>query len=293
MFEASIARDPSSGLGHSGVADVYNLLGWYGVLAPRNSFPKALEAAERTLELDASLAEGWTSRGFAKLFYVWDAPGAEKDFQRAIALNPGYSLAHHWYGEYYLVAGKLERAFEYARRALECDPVNPALYSLMGWLLYIARDSDNSIIQCHKALELDPDLAWANAILGFGLVQLGRSEEAVAAFRRAGSQLGEGLFRAAEGYALAAGGDGVGARAILAELTPGGRFDYVSPCLVGAIHVALGDKESALTYLEKALAERDLHLLFLSTDPIYDSLRADSRYEDLRARIANASGAVS
>jgi len=293
MFEASIAKDPSSGLGHSGVADVYNLLGWYGVLAPRDSFPKALEAAERALELDASLAEGWTSLGFAKLFYVWDGPGAEKDFQRAIALNPGYSLAHHWYGEYYLVAGKLEQAFEYARRALECDPVNPALYSFMGWLLYIARNYDNSIVQCHRALELDPDLAWANAILGFGLVQLGRSQEAVAAFRRAGEQLGEGLFRAAEGYALASGGDASGSRAVLAELAPGGRFGYVSPSLVGVINAALGDKESAFTYLEKALTERDLHLLFLGTDPIYDSLRSDSRYEDLRARIASASGAVS
>jgi serine/threonine-protein kinase len=292
MFEASIARDPSSGLGHSGVADVYNLLGWYGVLAPRDSFPKALEAAERALELDASLAEGWTSRGFAKLYYVWDVPGAEKDFQRAIALNPGYSLANHWYGEYYLVTGRLDQALEYGRRALECDPVNPALYSLLAWFLYVEREYDTSGIQCEMALELDPNLAWANAMLGFGLVKRDRCREAAAAFRKAGEQLGEGLFRAAEGYALAAGGDVAGARAILAELTPGGRFNYVSPCFVGAIHVALGDKESAFTYLEKALAERDLRLLFLSTDPIYDSLRSDSRYEELRARIALATGTI-
>jgi TolB-like protein len=289
MFEASIERDPSSGLGYSGVADVYNLLGWYGVLAPRDLFPRALDAAERAVELDPFLAEGWTSRGFTRLFYVWDGPAAEKDFQRAIELNPGYSLANHWYGEYFLTTGRLDQALDYGRRAIDCDPVNPIAYAYLAWVLYTQRDYENSISQCERGLELDPDLAWAHARLGFGLVKLGRTQEAAAAFRRAGSQLGEGFFRAAKGYALAAGGDVPGARAILAELELSGKFGYVSSALIGAIHAALDDMDSAFQCLEQALPQRDLWLLFLGGDPIYDSLRSDPRYEELRKRIANAS----
>jgi serine/threonine-protein kinase len=291
MFEASIARDPAFSAPHTGIADVYNMLGCYGVLAPRDAFPRALAAAERALELDASLAEGWTSRGFARLFYYWDRTGAEHDFRHAIALNPGYSTAHHWYGEYCLAMGKLEQALEHSRQALECDPVNPVLYALQGWVLYARREYDHAITQCRVALELDPDSAWAHAILGLALVQGNRGMEAAAAFRRADERFGaNGNYRAMEGYARAASGDVAGAQAILAELTATTRQMYVSPYFLGAIHIALDDKVSAFACLERALVERDFWISFLNTDPIYDRLRASSRYEELCARLDTVAG---
>ncbi len=158
-FQEAIENDPNYALAFAGLADSYDLLPRYGFLAPNEGYPEAKEAAIKALELDDTLAEAHASLGYAEVNYDWDWAGGEKEFKRAIELNPGYATAHHWYALYLAASGRLDEATSEIKRAQELDPLSLIINSNLGRILYFARKYDQAIEQFRKTIELDPNFA--------------------------------------------------------------------------------------------------------------------------------------
>ncbi len=285
-FERAIQEDPSFSLAYSGLADSHNLLGFYGFLAPGETFPKAKEAASRALKIDDMIAEAYSSLGFANLYYDWDWQVARKNFQRAIELGPGYATAHHWYAEYLVVMGQMDKAIGEAKLAFEFDPFSLVMNVLEGWVFYYSGRFDQATEQFEKTLDMDRNFAPARFYLGLTYVQKAMYEEAIAEFRRAKDLLGDTLLLdVAVGHAYAAWGKRDEMQKLLGqwELWSGER--YAPPYYVAAMYADIGDKDQSLNWLEKSYAGRDLWLAFVKVDPIWKNLRPDPRFKALLAKM--------
>lgn len=285
-FRQAIQLDPGFALAHAGLADCYVLLPIFGSVAPGQAFPQAKEAAARALELDATLAEAHTSLAYAHASYDWDFEAASRGFERAIALNPGYPTAHQWYGFMLAALGRHREAEAELRRAVELDPLSLVINTDLGMVLYFARRHEAAAEQFRRTLELDPGFAYAHFGLGHADLELGRRDEAVAELRQA-AELSEGspLMQAAYGYALGTSGRAPEARQILADLSARARRGYVEASHFAFLHIGLGEKELALEWLAKACEERSRFVIFLSTWPIYDSLRDEPGWGALVERV--------
>ncbi len=197
-FQRAIAADPNYAIAYAGLADSYTLAGSYGysILPPREAMPKAEAAAAKALAIDDSLAEAHASLGYIKFTYDWDWAGAEEEFKRAIALNPGYDNAHHWYSHELMALGRTDEAMAEARRALELSPSDTVMNEHMGWTYLMARDYDHAIQSARKAIGMDPNFLLAHRVLGLAYEYKGQNDEAIAEFmrgvelvaRRSGSQ---------------------------------------------------------------------------------------------------------
>ncbi|MFN2516591.1 MAG: protein kinase [Pyrinomonadaceae bacterium] len=289
-FQQSIEKDPTFALAYSGLADAYNLLGAQdavtGGVPPTEVMPKAKAAALKALEIDDTLAEAHASLAHVKYYYDRDWPAAEREFKRAIELNPNYPLAHHWYAVYLMSAGRMDEALAQSKRAQELDPLSLPINMTLGWILLIARQYDQSVEQLRKTLEMDPNFIIAHHRLGLVYEQQGKYDQAIAEFRQvlnlsAGKPLG--IASLAHAYALA--GKREEAQKHLAELLEMSKQRYVSPASIAIIYAALGDKDQAFAWLEKADKANDLILVRLKVDPRFDSLRSDPRFVDLVRRI--------
>ena len=170
-FQQAIEKDPGYALAYTGLADCYNLLSLYSALPPKDAMPKAKAAALQALELDESLAEAHNSLAYAKLYYDWDWNGAEKEFRRALELNPNYAIAHHWYHEYLVAMGRFEEGHSQILRAQELDPLSLMISADVGWGFYFARRYDDALEQLRKTLELEPNFVMAHFILGLTYLQ--------------------------------------------------------------------------------------------------------------------------
>ena len=188
-FQQAIEKDPGYALAHTGLADCYNLLSLYSALPPRDAMPKAKAAALQALELDDSLAEAHNSLAYAKLYYDWDWNGAEKEFRRALELNPNYAIAHHWYHEYLVAMGRFEEGHSRILRAQELDPLSLMISADVGWGFYFARRYDDALEQLRKTLELEPNFVMAHFILGLTYLQKRQFEQATAELQQAISSL--------------------------------------------------------------------------------------------------------
>jgi serine/threonine protein kinase/Tfp pilus assembly protein PilF len=285
-FKNAIEKDPSYALAYAGLADAYNILGFYAVRPPRETFPKAKAAALKALELDDTLAEARASLGYAKSCYDWDWLASEKVFKQAIELNPGYPIAHQWYGSTLTMMGRHDEAIAEQRRAQELDPLSVVISASVGWLLYYARRFDEAIEQSRKTLEMDPNFALAHLWLGWAYEQTGRykeaSEEAKKAVTLSG---GSPYYRASLGHAYAQSGMKVEAEKILEELNEVPQRMYVSPYFLAEIYTGLGENEEAFRWLERAYEERANLLVFLKVEPKVDPLRSDPRFQDLLRRM--------
>ncbi len=286
LFERAIARDPGYALAWAGLADAFDLLGFYSVRAPREVFPRAKEAAAKALAIDDGLAEAHSSLAFAKLLFDWDWPGAERSFERTFELNPGYATAHHWYAESLAFRGRHDQAVKRSRIALDLDPLSPIINTLLGWACYYARRHREAIEQLKATLRLDPGFAPAEFWLGLAYEQDAQPEAAAATLasavdhsRRSPMMLAAlGRVRAIQGAARQAG-------EILEELRETARERYVPAYYMAAFHAGGGDHEATLEWLEKALEARDNWLVFLRVDPIWDRLRDDPRFNGLLAEV--------
>ena len=288
-YQQAIERDPNFALAYSGLADAYDLLGVpdaSGAMSPNEAMPKAKAAALKALEIDDTLAEPHVSLAHQKYYYERDWTGAEREYKRAIELNPNYPTAHSWYAVYLMSAGRFEESQGQIKRALELDPLSLPLNMALGWVLLTARQNDQSVDQLRKTLEMDRNFVLTHHRLGLAYEQQGKYDEAITEFKEVlNLTAGKPLGMAALAHAYALSGKRVEAQKLLAELQEQSKVRFVSPATVAAIYVALGEKDEAFTWLEKAEKARDGLLARLKVDSRFDPLRSDPRFTDLVRRV--------
>src|SRR5713226_8632193 len=218
-FEQAIEKDPSYPLAYAGLADSYDILGFYGFSAPRDAFPKAKAAALKALEIDPALSEAHASLAYANFYYDWDWLGAEREYKRSIELNPSYATAHHFYANYLMAMRRHQEALTELEKAQELDPLLLITNAAIAWAFYFARQYDQAIEQCRKTLEMDRDFIVAHAWLGQTYLQKGLFHEAIREFQKA-IELSEGspFYVAMLGHAYAVAGDVSEAQRLLDQL---------------------------------------------------------------------------
>jgi TolB-like protein/DNA-binding winged helix-turn-helix (wHTH) protein/Flp pilus assembly protein TadD len=285
-FELAIQRDPAYALGYAGLADSYNLMADFGGLSPEEALPRAKAAAQRALQLDDTLAEAHASLGWVSMVYDWDWASAERQFQRAIELDPGYASAHQWYAYLLRVSGRGDEALAEARRAQQLDPSSLIISSILGWHHYLAREYDQALVQFQRARQLDPNFARVHSYLGWTYLQQGKFDQAIAELEEAHRLAGTGPARLAElGHAYAVAGRKEQAQKVLRQLHAAAPNRYLEPDLIALIYAGLGERDEAFRWLEKAYAGRSVKLVILKVDPRFDTLRSDPRFADLTRRV--------
>jgi TolB-like protein/DNA-binding winged helix-turn-helix (wHTH) protein/Tfp pilus assembly protein PilF len=288
-FQQAIERDPTYAAPYSGLADCYVLFGSsfdVGGQAPNAVQLKAKAAALKALELDSSLADAHNSIAYVKLTYDWDWTGAEAEFKRSLALNPGYAHGHHWYAHLLLSSGRGEEALTESNRALELDPVSPIINLHLGWHYLYTKQYDRALEQLAKTLELDQDYALAHWYRGLAYEQKKMYPEALREMGRAKDLLPTNLAVQCDiGHVYAVSGDKGSAEKVIAGLKEESAHRYVNQYELGLIYVGLGQSDQAFQSLERAFREHSDMLVYLKVDPRLDSIRSDSRFADLIRRV--------
>ena len=285
-FQQAADKDPNYALAYSGIADTCALFSVYGAGAPQEYLPRAKAAAEKAVELDDSLAEAHASLGLVYNSYFRGAESA-REFDRSIQLDPNYATAHHWYGRLTLVMqGKLDHALVEVKRAYELDPVSPIIHTDVGGVYLMARRYDEAIEQLRGTVQMDPEFYWAHRFLGMALDLKGDTTGALAEFTKAFQLNDDPAGLGFIGHAQARMGHEKEARARLDQMNDAAKRRYVAPYAFALIHLALGDKDQALDWLEKAAQERGLtYFNFIKVDPFLDPLRGDPRFEAVMQKV--------
>jgi TolB-like protein/tetratricopeptide (TPR) repeat protein len=285
-FEQAVSANPNCGLAYAGLADSYNLLGFYGELAPEEARCFARSAATRALQIDHGLAEAHASLAETLFGFDWDATAAEREFKRAIELDPAYPTAHHWYGNFLSALGRHEEAIAEVQQARQLDPLSLVINVWLGVVLHNASKYDKAIQQYERTLELDPNFPMAHAYLGLAYEQTRCFDLAIAAYEKALSLSGGHItIKAMLGHAYAVCGMAEQARQVLRELEAlSGRTHF---CLtnVALIYNGLGERQNALNCLERSYEERCPGMISLQTEPRLSSLRSEPRFQRLMRRV--------
>jgi serine/threonine-protein kinase len=293
-FQQSLARyrealeaDPGYALAWAGLADSYNTLGNTNAMAPAEAYAKAREAAERGLALDPSLADLHASLAYVHRFHDWDWARAERGFQRALELNPGYATGRRWYAQFLSGLGRHAEAIAEAERALESDPLSLVIHTAVGDVLFFARRYERAIAYYRRCVELDPTFGPGHTDMARALEHLGRHEEAIAEFRAGMGRAAGAETPASTGLAtlLAAAGRREEASAMLMQLIERAKTSYVSPYGIASAYAVAGENGMALDWLERAHAQRDGTLVWIKVHPRMDGLRAEPRFRELLARM--------
>ena len=285
-FEEAIQIDSTYGPAYAGLADYY----WSTLdLRPRDSMPNAKKNALKALELDPDLAQAHTELAAIHFFGDWDWAGAEKEFRRALELNPSDAESHRYYSFFLAALGRGNEAQAESRKAQELDPLSISTQVTSGFVLYYAREFDKAIEQCRRALDLDPNSAGAYDCLGSSYLAEGKYEEAIAASEKASKLSSDDpprLVGLARAYALADRKSD--ASGILDQLRQLSRHAYVPSYFFATTYAAMGQSEEALSWLEKAYSDRDVYLVWLKVDSAVDRLRDDTRFKQLLRRVGLA-----
>jgi tetratricopeptide (TPR) repeat protein len=285
-FHRSIDTGVDYAAAYSGLADSYALSGdWeYGILSPQEAFPKAKAAVTRALALDDTLSEAHASLAFIQDLYDWDWASAEKEYKRALALNPSYATAHHWYAWHLIVMGRNDDGIAELRKAESLDPLSLIISADLADALCIAHLYDESVQQSQKTIEMDPHFAVAHYQLGQALARKHMHNEAITEFRRAIELSGGNTtFESNLANAYAVSGRKEEAMKIVHDLESRQSRDSPTDASIALIHVGLGDNDRAMTWLNKAYQARFNPSIL--TRPVFDPLRSDPRFQDLVHRI--------
>jgi serine/threonine-protein kinase len=282
FYESAIARDPGLALAYAGLADAYVAL---RDLPPRETRPKARAAALRALELDNALPEAHTSLAMTRFVFDWDWPEAERAFRRAIELSPEHATAHHWYGLFLMAMGRFDEARAQLKLAYEKDPLSPIIQVNLGRTEFYAGRADLAVVRLQEVVRTEENFAWAHGVLSLAYARSRRFEEAVRSAERARA-LDDGVDAPAwAGYAYAVAGRRKEAVRVARELDTIAARRYLPPFRVSLVHTALGDKDRAFAWLEKAYEDRSPWLAYIKHDPTLDPLRSDRRFDDLLKRV--------
>ncbi|MEY2551843.1 MAG: hypothetical protein QOG12_1987 [Verrucomicrobiota bacterium] len=286
FFERAVAADPTYAGAYAGLAQTYLLIPVFGAGRPLDFFPKATIAAHRAIDLDETSSEGHTALAMLTLFNFKFAP-SEQEFRRAIELNPNYATAHHWFGNSLLVTlGRFDEAIKEGQRAVELDPLSLIINADLGSTLMIARRYDEAIAQLRKTLVLDGNFAYARWNLGEALYFKGDLGAAIAEYEKAAALDDDPEILALLGRAYAESGQKEKALKILEKLKAAEQQRFVRNYLYTIIYTGLGDKASAIDYLEKAREGGETpDTTWLKVDPLFDPLRNEPRFQQLVAKI--------
>jgi tetratricopeptide (TPR) repeat protein len=256
----------------------------YAVLPPKEAFSKALAAATKAVALDDALGDAHTSLAFSLDLFDWDWPSAEKEYKRAIELSPSYATAHQWYAWHLIVLGRNKEAVAEMQTAQSLDPLSLIISADMADVLLISRSFDESIKQSRKTLQMDPGFAVAHYQLGQALLQKHLYVEAIAELQKATEFSASDItFTSTLAYAKAVSGKKEEAAKILRDLESRSNNGFTNPAEIALIYVGLGDKDQAMSWLEKAYEERcNPSVLFR---PCFDPLRPDPRFQNLLHRM--------
>ena len=289
-FEQAIAADPNYALAYAGVADGYVWLPGYTAGTPQDSYPKATAAAKKALELDDTLAEARTSLAIAIWLYDFDSSQANREFQRAIELNPNYAIAHQQYGNITLSAlGRFEDAIAEGKRAVELDPLSLVINTDLGSNYCYARRYDEAIAQLRKTLEMDAGFYIAHVVLGQALDAKGARDAAIVEYQKARALNDDPSVLGVLGRAYVLSGNKMEAEKILDQLKELSKQRYVAAYSFALVYLGLGDKEEALRWLEQSYQDRaGSDIGYIRVDPLLDPLRGDPRFEALAKKIVPA-----
>jgi len=285
-FDEAVAEAPDYAQAYSGLADTYALLGdWeYGVLPSKEALPLAKAAAIKAIDLDSTLGEAHTSLAFALSSFDWDWASAEKEFRRALDLNPGYATAHHWYAWQLSIVGRHVEAIAEMKEAKSLDPLSLIINAELAELLLIAHVYDESVQQSRQTIDMDPDFALAHNQLAEAYLQEQRHDDAITEFQKAVRLSGGSPIctaNLARAYALS--GRRADAEQLLASLKTRSNPAYSNAAEIALVYAALGDKAQAMAWLERGYTERFNPSVLLR--PGFDSLRADPRFRNLISRV--------
>ncbi|MFL5619813.1 MAG: BTAD domain-containing putative transcriptional regulator [Gemmatimonadaceae bacterium] len=285
FFNKALDADPTFALAYAGLGDAYVQLGYGSLLRPDDAFPKARAAAERALQLDSTLAEPHATLGYVKLYYEWNWSGAEREFRRALALDPAYATGHEWYGLYLAAMGRVDESIAEERRAQELDPLSTAVAGTSAWVQYYAGRFDAADRELRVALREDPSFALGHFYLGRLNEAKGDLGAALDEYDSTGPLRHWVPMMAARGRVLALSGRGAEARQTLAVMDSMSRHGYVTAYAVALVHAALGESDSAFAWLDRGVEERTHWMVWLNRDPRWHSVRGDARFALLVRRV--------
>jgi tetratricopeptide (TPR) repeat protein len=287
FFTQAIVRDPGYAQAYVGLADCYNLMREYSVMPPDEAYPRALAAAKKAVEIDDNSAEAHNSLAFVTFYWTWDAATAEHEFKRAIALNPGYVAAHHWYATFLMTMRRYPEALLEIETARKLDPSSTPTMADKGLILYWAGQPEEGIavlkqIEAREPSFLSPHLYLAEIYLnGKDYPNYLSETKKVAALRR-DTTLQTIVSAAEKGFATG------GPQGMWEGMLPVQKKFYsqgaLSPYSLAQTYAQLGEDQAALDYLREAYNKRDAAMLFINTDRSFDGLRDDSSFQDLLAR---------
>jgi TolB-like protein/DNA-binding winged helix-turn-helix (wHTH) protein/Tfp pilus assembly protein PilF len=288
-YNQAIKLDPNYAPAYAHMARAYFFMAFFGTVSPQVGWRKVKEAATLAVEKDDRLPEGHGALGLAKLHYDWDFAGADREFKRALELNPNNADIRHDYAHYLMAMGRMAESEAESKHAVELDPVGDALSSCLCWHSFAAHDYDQSVRLAEKFLKSQPNDSWELTILGWDYEQKRMPEQAIAKFRKAVEVTKDTPFNsfylAALGHADAVAGNRSEAEKVLQTLSDRGKKSYVSPFDLALIHAALGEKDQAFALLNKAVAERSTFLVYVKWEPRLDPLRSDPRFTQILKQI--------
>jgi serine/threonine protein kinase/Tfp pilus assembly protein PilF len=285
FYNQAIEKDPSYALAYSGLAETYVLFSSYDVAAGSDSMPQAKAAALRALAIDEQLAEAHTALGFYLSNYEWDRDGSEKEYRRAIELKPNYATAHHWLGADLANIKRFDDSVAEMRRAEELDPLSPIIGTNLADMLVYAQKYDEAIAQYKRILVRNPNFEYAHVALGRAYGSAGRYPEAIAEVRKA---LELNMGSSTKGYLglwLARSGRRDEASKLLSELKQEATRNYVQGYTFAIIYIGLGDKQEALNWLEKHMADRAETASAYAVTSELDDLRSEPRFKEMLKRM--------
>jgi DNA-binding winged helix-turn-helix (wHTH) protein/Flp pilus assembly protein TadD len=287
-FQQATTVDPNYALAYAGLANSYTLLTAYSSTSSTLYMPQARAAASRALQLDEGLAEAHTAHALIVQNHDWDWQTSEKEYRRAIELNPNYATAHHWYAEHLMWLGRFDEALRESERARQLDPLSLIIAADYGSILYFSRQYDRAIEQFRTVLRKDPNFSRAGLVV-YPYVEKGMFAQALGEAKLFRRLHGEGpWYWSLLAYIYGRAGQTERARRELDKLEKLSRQEQVNPLYMLWPHLGMGNKEEALADLEKAYSEHFGILTTLKVEPAFDPLRSDPRFQDLLRRVGLA-----
>jgi TolB-like protein/Tfp pilus assembly protein PilF len=281
-FQQATERDPGYALAHAGLADCYTVLGTFTFWSPQETFPRAKAAARRAIEIDRNLAEARVTLAVVATFFDADPEAAEREFQRAVALNPNYAIAHQWYGAHLCFMSEFQHGLDELHHAQRLEPLSPMVNVQLGVGFYLARRYSDAVRVLQNTVDFDPAFWPAHFFLGTACTQQHDESRAIVE-AEAAARLSDRhpATLSALGHVLGQTGRRERAAHLLQELTARARTEYIAPYHLALIHLGLGDENLALERLQESISERSPYAAWLPVEPRLDPLRLNARFKAL------------